>query len=127
MTDRSADAVGQPILEVRDVRAGYFAGHDIILGVDLEVGRAEVACVIGPNGAGKSTVFKALYGLVPVRSGRVLLDGRDITDITPQDARQGLEASDRGHVIEMGRISHQGFAADLLADPKVRRASLGAR
>lgn len=43
-----------------------------------------------------------------------------------QNARQGLEASDRGHVIEMGRITRQGFAADLLSDPKVRRAFLGA-
>jgi len=44
-----------------------------------------------------------------------------------QNARQGLEASHRGYVIEMGRITHHGQAADLLADPEVRRAFLGAR
>ena len=51
-----------------------------------EVHDGEIVCVIGPNGAGKSTVFKAVYGLVPVRSGRVLCEGRDITNIAPQDA-----------------------------------------
>ena len=238
------------LLELRDLRAGYFADQDILTGVDLEVHRGEIVCVIGPNGAGKSTVFKAVYGLVPVRSGRVLCDGHDITNISPQDAlriagitivpqlrsvfaqmtvhenlelgmvterdksrvreridyvyglfprlaerpkqpagtmsggeqrmleigrslmyeprlvlmdepsaglapkitrqifgairrlnreigltvlmieqnaRQGLEASHRGYVIEMGRITHQGQARDLLADTEVRRAFLGAR
>ena len=44
-----------------------------------------------------------------------------------QNARQGLEASHRGYVLEMGRNSHQGPAGDLLADPEVRRAFLGIR
>jgi ABC-type branched-subunit amino acid transport system ATPase component len=40
--------------------------------------------VIGPNGAGKSTVFKALYGFINIRKGRVLFDGQEITDVRPQ-------------------------------------------
>ena len=44
-----------------------------------------------------------------------------------QNARQGLEASHRGYVLEMGRTSYQGPARDLLADPEVRRAFLGIR
>ena len=77
---------GGPLLELRSVRAGYVAGHDIIRGIDLEVHQGEIVCVIGPNGAGKSTVFKAVYGLVPVRAGHVVCDGADITNIAPQDA-----------------------------------------
>ena len=238
----------RPLLEVRRLRAGYHPGHDIITGIDLEVAGGEIVCVIGPNGAGKSTVFKAIYGLAPVRSGRVLCTGRDITGIAPQDAlrtagiaivpqlrslfaqmtvhenlelgmflerdrarvrerieyvyslfprlaerarqaagtmsggeqrmleigrslmyeprmvlmdepsaglapiisrqvfeaisrlnrdigltvlmieqnaRQGLEASHRGYVLEMGRVSYQGPSDQLLADPHVRRAFLG--
>ena len=65
--------------------AGYVPGHDIIRGIDLEVHSGEIVCVIGPNGAGKSTVFKAVYGLVPVRTGQVLCDGTDITNINPSD------------------------------------------
>ena len=239
-----------PLLDLRSVRAGYVPGHDIIRGIDLEVHAGEIVCVIGPNGAGKSTVFKAVYGLVPVRSGQVLCDGADITNIDPsealatagiaivpqlrssfaqmtvhenlelgmyrctdkarvrdridfvcdlfpklasrtrqaagtmsggeqrmleigrslmweprlvlmdepsaglspivtaevfetvrrlnrqisltvlmieQNARQGLETSHRGYVMEQGHITYQGPAAGLLADPQVRRAFLGAR
>ena len=239
-----------PLLELRAVRAGYLAGHDIVRGIDLKVHPGEVVCVIGPNGAGKSTVFKAVYGLVPVRAGQVLCDRADITNINPSDtlakagiaivpqlrssfaqmtvyenlelgmyrcrdkarvrdridfvcdlfpklasrarqaagtmsggeqrmleigrslmweprlvlmdepsaglspivtaevfdtvrrlnrqisltvlmieqnARQGLETSHRGYVMEQGRITYRGAAADLLADPEVRRAFLGAR
>ena len=243
-------ARGRPLLELRAVCAGYFAGHDIISDVNLEVAQGEIVCVIGPNGAGKSTVFKAIYGLAQVSSGQILCDGRDITNIAPQDAlrtagiaivpqlrsvfpqmtvhenlelgmyverdkerireridyvyglfprlaersrqaagtmsggeqrmleigrslmheprvvlmdepsaglapivtrlvfdairrlnreigltvlmieqnaRQGLEASHRGYVLEMGRSTYQGPAPELLADPRVRRSFLGAR
>ena len=239
----------EPLLDVRSMVAGYVPGHDIVRGVDLEVHSGEIVCVIGPNGAGKSTVFKAVYGLVPVRSGQILCGGADITDIDPSDAlatagiaivpqlrstfaqmtvrenlelgmyrctdkarvrdridfvcdlfpklaartrqaagtmsggeqrmleigralmweprlvlmdepsaglspivtaevfetvrrlnteialtvlmieqnaRQGLQASQRGYVMEQGRIAYKGAAADLLADPEVRRAFLGA-
>lgn len=242
--------VPDPLLDVRSVAAGYVPGHDIIRGIDLEVHATEIVCVIGPNGAGKSTVFKAVYGLVPVRAGQVLCDGADITNINPSDAlatagiaivpqlrssfaqmtvyenlelgmyrctdkgrvrerigfvcdlfprlaararqaagtmsggeqrmleigralmweprlilmdepsaglspivtaevfetirrlnreislttlmieqnaRQGLETSHRGYVIEHGLITHQGSSTDLLADSEVRRAFLGAR
>jgi ABC-type branched-subunit amino acid transport system ATPase component len=242
------DAVGRPLLEVQDIYAGYEPHHDILRGVTLHVRDSEIVCVIGPNGAGKSTVFKAIYGLIGVRKGRVLCDGRDITNIRPQDAlgvagisivpqlrslfsqmtvrenlelgmylsndkaevderieyvydlfprlgerskqeagtmsggeqrmleigralmweprlvlmdepsaglapivtkaifaairrlnkeigltvlmieqnaRQGLQVSDRGYVIELGRQTYEGAAADLVADPDVRRAFLG--
>ena len=243
-------AGNRPLLQVRNMSAGYYAGHNVVHDIDLEVAEGEIVCVIGPNGAGKSTVFRAIYGLAEVRSGRVLCDGVDITNIAPQDAlrtarmamvpqlrsvfpqmtvhenlelgmylepdrtrvreridyvyglfprlarrsrqdagtmsggeqrmleigrslmqepriilmdepsaglapivtrqvfeairllnqeigltvlmieqnaRQGLEASHRGYVLELGRNSHQGVAAELLADPAVRRAFLGVR
>ncbi|HFE67587.1 MAG TPA: ATP-binding cassette domain-containing protein, partial [Chloroflexi bacterium] len=65
---------GRPLLEVQDIYSGYQADFDIIKGVSLHVKPGEVVCVIGPNGAGKSTVFKALYGFLKVRQGRVLFD-----------------------------------------------------
>ncbi len=81
-----ASEAAVPLLEVIDLTAGYYAGHDIIKGVSLEVGRGEIVCVLGPNGAGKSTVFKAIYGLANIRSGRVLCAGQDVTGIAPQHA-----------------------------------------
>lgn len=77
---------GRPLLEVQDIYAGYHADLDILSGVSLHVNPGEIVCVIGPNGAGKSTVFKALYGFLQVRQGRVLFDDKDITVIRPQDA-----------------------------------------
>ena len=76
----------RPLLEVQDIYAGYQTDFDILKGVSLHVKPTEIVCVIGPNGAGKSTVFKALYGFLDVRQGRVLFDDRDITNIRPQDA-----------------------------------------
>ena len=76
----------RPLLEVQDIYSGYQPDFDIIKGVSLHVKPTEIVCVIGPNGAGKSTVFKALYGFLNVRQGRVLFEDRDITNIRPQDA-----------------------------------------
>ena len=76
---------GQQLLTVTDLYAGYL-DYDILKGVNLYVDTGEVVCVIGPNGAGKSTVFKALYGFIKVREGRVEFDGDDITDARPQEA-----------------------------------------
>lgn len=74
---------GRQLLEVKDVFAGYL-DYDILHGVNLNVRPHEVVCVIGPNGAGKSTVFRAVYGLIKVRTGKVVFDGREITNYTPQ-------------------------------------------
>ncbi len=76
----------RPLLEVQDIYSGYQPDFDILKGVSLHVKPTEIVCVIGPNGAVKSTVFKALYGFLSVRQGRVLFDDRDITNIRPQDA-----------------------------------------
>lgn len=76
----------RPLLEVQDIWAGYDPNQDILQGVSLHVNEGEIVCVIGPNGAGKSTVFKAVYGLLGIRKGRVLCNGRDITNIRPQEA-----------------------------------------
>ncbi len=80
-------AEGAPLLQIQDVYAGY-GGDDILQGISMEVYPGEIVCVIGPNGAGKSTVFKAVYGFVSIRKGRVLFDGREITHARPQEVIQ---------------------------------------
>jgi len=72
-----------PLLEVRQVRGGYTEA-DILQGVDLTVEDREAVVIIGPNGAGKSTLMKAVFGLVPVRGGDILLAGRPITNAKPE-------------------------------------------
>ncbi len=81
VADRSAHLAGSEdaLLRVDELVAGYVPGVDILNGCDLYCGRGELVGIIGPNGAGKSTLLKAMFGLVKVRSGTVVLDGRDIT------------------------------------------------
>ncbi len=67
------------LLRAEGVVAGYLPGVDILTGIDLDLADGEMVGIIGPNGAGKSTLLKAVFGLVPVRAGRVLLRGDDIT------------------------------------------------
>jgi ABC-type branched-subunit amino acid transport system ATPase component len=80
----SSVAPGAVMLEASGVIAGY-GGFDILHGVDLEVRRGEIVSVVGPNGSGKSTVFKAIYGLINVRQGKVVFEGQDVTAMGPQE------------------------------------------
>jgi branched-chain amino acid transport system ATP-binding protein len=72
------------LLEVQDIHAGY-GKLEILRGVSLRVEAGQVVSIIGPNGAGKSTVFKTLFGLLPVRQGRVQFAGEDVTNRPPAD------------------------------------------
>ena len=57
-------------------------GHRaVVRGVNLNLNAGEVVGLLGPNGAGKTTSFYMIMGLVPVTSGKVFLDGKDITDV----------------------------------------------
>jgi branched-chain amino acid transport system ATP-binding protein len=71
-----------------------FGKTQIVNGVDLEVARGERHAIIGPNGAGKSTLFNLISGRFPVSSGRVLLNGEDVTGASPHRInRRGLARS----------------------------------
>ena len=63
---------------------GYGGGADIIKYCTISVDKGQIAVVVGPNGAGKSTAMKALLGMLNLREGRVLLDGQDISSMSPQ-------------------------------------------
>jgi branched-chain amino acid transport system ATP-binding protein len=78
------------LLEVRGIHAGY-GKMEILHGVTLKVEAGQIVSIIGPNGAGKSTVFKAIFGLLPVRQGRVLFAGEEVTNRAPEALlRQGM-------------------------------------
>ena len=71
------------MFRVEGLCAGYTAGSTVVRNLELEIGRGEVLCLMGRNGAGKSTTLKAVMGLVPVRSGKLVLGGRDISALPP--------------------------------------------
>jgi branched-chain amino acid transport system ATP-binding protein len=76
------------MLKLESVRISYGA-IEAVKGVDLEVRAGEVVTIIGANGAGKSTLLKGIAGLEKVAGGRVLIDGKDCTDVPPH-RRVGL-------------------------------------
>ncbi len=78
-------AAAEPVLIANDVVAGYLPGVDILTGCNFELHQGELVGIIGPNGAGKSTLVKAMFGLVEVRSGSVLLNGANITNWAAHD------------------------------------------
>jgi branched-chain amino acid transport system ATP-binding protein len=63
---------------------GGYGSADILHDCTIGVEQGEIAVVVGPNGAGKSTAMKAVFGMLNLRKGRVLLDGEEITELTPQ-------------------------------------------
>ncbi len=65
--------------------AGYGKGPDIINSCSIQVDRGEIVAILGPNGAGKSTAMKAILGLLTLKSGSIILDGEDISKLSPQD------------------------------------------
>jgi branched-chain amino acid transport system ATP-binding protein len=80
-------------VELRDVHKS-FGRTPIINGVDLAVAQGERHAIIGPNGAGKSTLFNLISGRFPLTSGRIVLNGEDITGREPhQINRRGLSRS----------------------------------
>ena len=74
----------QLILKASNIVAGYVEGVDILQGANLSVYAGELVTVIGSNGAGKSTLAKAIFGLVPVRSGEILFDDRPLAGLKPE-------------------------------------------
>jgi ABC-type branched-subunit amino acid transport system ATPase component/branched-subunit amino acid ABC-type transport system permease component len=75
---RAPDGGGRPLFALEGVVAGY-ADCTVLRGVDLALDAGEVVALLGANGAGKSTTCAAAAGDLPITSGRILLDGEDIT------------------------------------------------
>lgn len=71
------------LLVLEGVVAGY-GGLTVLNETSFAAPRGAITTLIGPNGAGKSTVFKTVFGMLPARAGRVLFDGREVTNLPPR-------------------------------------------
>jgi urea transport system ATP-binding protein len=86
-------------LEIDDVRIAY-GRTEVVFGVSLEVPDGSLTCLMGRNGVGKTTLLNGIMGVLPLRSGSVCLDGRDIGGLkTPQRARAGIGYVPQGHQV----------------------------
>lgn len=89
----------EPLLSVQGLNVFYGESH-ILRDVDLTVRPGQMVCLIGRNGVGKTTLLKTVIGLLRQRSGRVLVDGQDISTLAPhQRARSGIGYVPQGREI----------------------------
>ena len=72
------------LLDVKEIICGY-ENTIIVDGCNFSVKKGDIACIVGPNGAGKSTAMKAIFGLIPIKSGKVIFNNEDITSLNPQE------------------------------------------
>lgn len=88
------------LLELTDIEAGYGRAALVLRGLTVQVAPAQIVCLVGPNGAGKSTVLKVASGMLLPRSGRIVVDGEDVTGQGPQQLlRAGLSHVLQGHSV----------------------------
>jgi branched-chain amino acid transport system ATP-binding protein len=87
---------GEAVVAVDDLVAGY-REMEILHGVSLRIGAGQSLCLIGPNGAGKSTVLQAIYGFAQIRCGTIVVAGKDVTRLPPE---QKLRTAGIGYVLQ---------------------------
>jgi lipopolysaccharide export system ATP-binding protein len=117
--DENEPVAGEGWLTVHDVKKTY-GRRMVVRGVTLALGRGESVGLLGPNGAGKTTVFYMITGLVPADSGRITIDGRDVTKLPMyRRARLGIGYLPQEASIFRGLTVEQNIMSVLeLVEPK---------
>ena len=109
-------AIGEVLLQVQDCAVAY-GGIEAVKGVSLEVRSGELVSLIGSNGAGKTTTMKAITGLLPLKSGRIVFAGRDAQGQGPWDwVRLGLAMVPEGR----GVFTRMSIEENLLMGAYIR-------
>ncbi|MER5428757.1 ABC transporter ATP-binding protein [Streptomyces sp. NPDC002588] len=101
-----------------------FGGRPVLDAVDLAVAEHEVVCVLGPSGSGKSTLLRAVAGLQPLDSGRVLLDGRDQAGVPAHKREFGLMFQDHQLFPQRDVGGNVAFGLRMHGVPKVQQREL---
>lgn len=87
------------MLEIANLHAGY-RGNEVLHGITLHLDAGEAVCLIGPNGAGKSTVLKSVMGLTQILRGRLVWQGRDVSQLpTHALLEQGIAYVPQGRLV----------------------------
>src|SRR5215831_14507497 len=81
---QAANIQPESLLVAQDLEAGYGTAQ-VLWGISISVARGTVTCIIGSNGAGKTTTLNAIAGALPIRRGRLLLAGDDVTDVPARE------------------------------------------
>ena len=72
-------------LELKDIRKGFSDEEEVLKGISLSIGKGEFITLLGSSGCGKTTTLRIIAGLETPDAGRVFLEGKDVTDLNPED------------------------------------------
>ena len=98
-----------PFFSGENMTGGY-GGADIISSCTINVNKGEIVAILGPNGAGKSTAMKAMLGLLNLKSGKISIDGKDISKLTPQDrVKEGISFVPQSRNVFTGLSVHENL------------------
>src|SRR2546426_119270 len=98
------------MLKLDQISACYEPNVPVLKSVSLEVGADEVVSILGANGAGKSTLLRVISGLLPVTSGRIVLDDVDITRLSPdRRVQMGIVQVPEGRQMLPGMTVHENI------------------
>ncbi len=101
------------MIRLHGVGKTYEDGTVAVHELDLDVERGEMVCLVGPSGCGKSTTLKMINRLIEPTTGRIILDGADVTESDPVQLRRGI-----GYVIQqIGLFPHQRILANVMTVP----------
>ena len=109
------DATAEPMIRLDGVGKRFPDGTVAVADLDLAVSPGEIVCLVGPSGCGKTTTMKMVNRLVEPTSGRVLLDGEDVTRVDPVQLRRRI-----GYVIQqVGLFPHQRVWENIATVPSL--------
>ncbi len=108
-----------PVIETKSLVAGYLPGVNILNGANFFANQGELVGIIGPNGAGKSTLLKAIFGLVKVREGEILLKGESIANLKAnQLVAKGIGYVPQNNNVFPSLTIEENLQMGLFQDPK---------
>jgi branched-chain amino acid transport system ATP-binding protein len=108
-----------PVIETKSLVAGYLPGVNILNGANFFANQGELVGIIGPNGAGKSTLLKAIFGLVKVREGEILLNGESIANLKAnQLVARGIGYVPQNNNVFPSLTIEENLQMGLFQDPK---------
>lgn len=107
------DVTEDPMIRLSGVSKRYADGTLAVHELDLDVARGELVCLVGPSGCGKSTTLKMVNRLIEPSTGRIFIDGQDVTEADPVKLRRGI-----GYVIQqVGLFPHQKIVTNVMTVP----------
>ena len=127
-----ADAVSLTVnggaLAFEDVTFGYEPDRQILNGVSFDIPQGKTLAVVGPSGAGKSTIARLIYRFYDVTSGRILIDGQDVRDVTQSSLRASIGIVPQDTVLFNDSIGYNiGYGREGASQEEIERAAKGAQ